>query len=250
MPLACLMTLTSIATATEDITVLPDGPSFRVETELFAGESVQPLARHLILFDSGVIYDLRMDDTREAAMYDPTRGRVILLDRSKGQHTVVTTTQLLHATAQLRAAIEQEGKSDAFGFAAAVTPLENPANTTEEMFEITFGDYRYQTTSQPVKNIEIALAYHRFASLAGQLNVLRRRGAPPFARMTLGQFLADAGRLPLETILEKRGGRAKDRIRSHLLVVEQLSTNDRSRINEMGRDLAASKEVPLEQFEL
>jgi hypothetical protein len=228
---------------------LPSGPSFRVETELFEGDNLKPSARHLILFDSGVIYDMRVDDTRYATLYDPTRGRVVLLDRSKGVHTILSTTDLLQATAQLRAAIEQEGKGTQFGLSAAVVMPPVASKDVSQTYEIGFGDCRYRTTTQSVTNAEIPQAYLRFANLAAQLNVLRRRGVPPFARMTLGQHIADAGLLPLETMLEVRNGLRKEKYRSHLLVVEQLSVNDRNRINEWGRELAATKQVPLNEFE-
>lgn len=237
------------ASAAEPPAVLPKGPSFRVETELFQGDAVEPAAQHLILFDSGVIYDLRVDDQRSATMYDPARGRVILIDRVRKQQTVLATSDLTLAMAQLRAAAEREGKADRFGLEAQVTPGERVKPTDPETLEIRFSGVYYRTTVETVNQLEIAHAYNHFATLAAQLNVLRRRGVPPFARLTLGQYLAEAGQLPLAMDLEVRNGLRKERYRAHHLVVERLSDTDRKQIQELGRDLAQCEEVPLEDFQ-
>ena len=243
-------------TVAQDLTstgaTIPSGPSFRVETELFVGDKVQPAARHLTLFDSGVIYDFRLDDDRFVTLFDPTRGRVILVDRRKLEQTVVNTADLLQVTAQLRAAVTQEGKADRFGLNAVVAPASDVKPGDVSAFEISFGDTRYRTTTQPVTKPEIARAYNHFATLAAQLNVLQSPGAlaPPFARMTLGQHIADAGLLPLETVLEvkKENRILKDRYRSHLLVIEQLSSLDRNRIADFGKVLATCQQVELATF--
>lgn len=249
--LACLFWLLSSAAASADNppTVLPSGPSFRVETELFEGDSVQPAARHLILFDAGVIYDIRLDDERSATMYDPARGRVILIDRARKQQTVLATSDLTLAMAQLRAAAQREGKGEKFGLDAKVTTVEPIKPSDPEMLEIRFSGVRYRTTTEKVNQPEIAHAYNHFAVLAAQLNVLRRRGVPPFARMTLGQQLAEAGQLPLAMDLEVRSGLKKERYRAHHLVIERLSDMDRKRINDLGNILAQCEEVSLESFQ-
>lgn len=228
--------------------VVPRGPSFRVETEVFIGDDVQPAARHLVLFDSGVIYDFRLDDDRFVTMFDPVRGRVVLVDRRKQQQTVVATADMLQATAQFRAAVVQEGKADKFGLNAVVTPATQANPGDLAAFEISFGDTVYRTTTQTVSSRDIARSYNHFATLASQLNVVQALGAPPFARMTLGQHLADAGLLPLETILEVRRGIKKNRWKSQLLIVEKLSTLDRNRIAEFGKLLVSCEEVELSEF--
>ncbi|WP_164102860.1 hypothetical protein [Candidatus Laterigemmans baculatus] len=227
---------------------LPSGPSFRVETELFEGDAVQPAARHLILFDAGVIYDIRLDSGRTATLYDPTRQRVILIDRVRKQQTVVATEDLLRATAQLRGAAEQQGKGEAFGLNAKVQPVTPKEPSELPSLQIEFGNVLYTATTQPVSKPQLAQAYHAFATLAAQLNVVRRRGVPPFARMTLGEQIAAAGEIPLELKLEVWSGIKKERYRAHHLVVEQLSELDRKRIAEIGRDLAQCEEVSLDQF--
>lgn len=222
---------------------LPQGPSFRVETEIFEGESTTPASRHLILFDAGVIYDLDLaNDRRAATVFDPVRGRVILLDKQGKIQTELSTEQLIEATAKLSLAARQGGKADAFGLNAEIVPA------PEDRFETHFGEYRYATTTQSVRNPALAQAYQEFAVWAARLNVLRRRGAPPFGRMTLGEAIAASGRMPLDLTLQVASGRKSQTYRAHHLVVERLSDLDRRSIDELGDALASFKQVPLEQF--
>jgi hypothetical protein len=181
-------------------------------------------------------------------MYDPARGRVLMVDRKMLHQTSISTEELLQKMAQLRAAVLQEGKGEKFGLSAVVAPAveANPGDTTA--FEIGFGDTKYTVTSQRVKNADIARAYNHFATLAAQLNVAQGFGAPPFARMTLGQHISDAGLLPLRTVLEVRMGLRKERWKSQLYVVEQLAVLDRQRITKFGALLGTCESVKFEDF--
>lgn len=231
-------------------TQIPQGPSFRVETEVFEGDSTSPASQHLILFDAGVIYDLRLDDNRLATLYDPARGRIVLVDLQHRQQTTLTPSDLLMASAQFRAAIEQEGKEEAFGLNVTVEKLAPSAEDSAVQFEVGFGETRYTATTQTVRNPEIARAYHEFVVLASRLNIIRKQGIPPFARLALGERIAEANRLPLTTVLELKQGLRKQKYRSHLLVVEQLSTKDRERISDLGKVLASCEEVAFGDFQL
>lgn len=249
-----LLVMSGLALVSKDLlgqeTQIPKGPSFRVETEVFEGDSTSPASQHLILFDAGVIYDLRLDDNRLATLYDPARGRIVLVDLQHRQQTTLTPSDLLMASAQFRAAIEQEGKEDAFGLNVKVEKLAATAEETAVQFEVGFGDTRYTSTTQSVRNPEIARAYHEFVVLASRLNIVRKQGIPPFARLALGEQIAEANRLPLSTVLELKQGLRKQKYRSHLLVVEQLSTKDRERIADLGKVLASCEEVAFGDFQL
>lgn len=232
-----------------DPTIPPTGPSFRVETELFEGTKVEPAARHLILFQSGVIYEFRLDDQRLVTIYDPGRGRVVLVDCRNLQRVTLATDVLTTAAAQFRAAVQEEGKGEAFGLSAEVQYLAPSAEEEQERLEVHFGDVKYSTTIQAVVDPAIPTAYHDFTLLASRLNIVRKQGIPPFARLALSEAIAQRNSLPLETSLEMKQGLRKQRIRSHLLVVEQLSANDEARIAEIGRVLASCAEVSFSEFQ-
>ncbi|MEX0824660.1 MAG: hypothetical protein WD119_00755 [Pirellulaceae bacterium] len=222
---------------------LPSGPSFRIETEMFQGNETAPVSRHKILFDAGVIYDIHENGGRWSTVFDPARGRVILLDKKMQVQTQVSTEELIRATAQLSAAAKEAGKADSLGLNAKPIPLKK-----EDGYAIAFGSLHYEMTTQTVSSEELAHAYHELAVWAARLNVLRRRGAPPFARLTLGELVASEGRLPLHLILTIDQGLKKERYRAHHLVVERLSELDRKAIDHVGDRLAAFKKVSFEEF--
>lgn len=222
---------------------LPSGPSFRMETEMFQGNATAPVSRHKILFDSGVIYDIHENGGRWITVFDPARGRVILLDKKTRVQTQVSTEELIQSTAQLSAAAKEAGKADALGLNAQPTALEE-----EEGYFVTFGPLHYKMTTQSVSNPKLAHAYHELAIWAARLNVLRKRGAPPFARLTLGEQVASDGRLPLHLTLTIDQGLKKERYRAHHLIVERLSELDRKAIDQVGDQLAAFKKVNYDEF--
>lgn len=220
---------------------VPSGPSFRVETELFQGGDNEPGSRHKILFDRGVVYDLTEPQGRLQTMYDPSRGRVVLLDRQAQVKTELSTEELIEATAQLAVAARQTGKAEKFGLEAKVVD-------EGDRQSIAFGPCRYEATLQSVKNPEIPVAFHDFTVWASRLNVRQQLGMPPFARMALSDSIATAGKLPLNLTLVIERGLRKQKFRANHLVIETLSDLDRQAIRRIGDALAEYRAVPLDAF--
>ncbi len=220
---------------------LPSGPSFRLETEIYQDKANEPVARHKILFDAGVIYDLQEHGGHVQTVFDPARQRVILLDTKAQVQAEVSTQHLIDVTAQLSVAARQQGKAEAFGLDAIVS-------SDNEQYAIGFGSCQYHTTTQAVSRPELAAAYHELTVWAARLNVLRRLGAPPFARMALGEKLAADGRLPLDLTLTIDQGGSQQHYRAHHLVLEKLSELDRRAIETVGDQLASFRKVAIEEF--
>lgn len=220
---------------------LPAGPSFRLETEIYQDQANEPVSRHKILFDSGVIYDLQEHGGHVQTVFDPARQRVILLDTKAQVQAEVSTQHLIDVTAQLSVAARQQGKTETFGLDAVVS-------SDNDQYWIAFGSCQYQTTTQTVSRPELATAYHELTVWAARLNVLRRLGAPPFARMTLGEKLAADGRLPLDLTLTIDQGVSKQHYRAHHLVLEKLSELDRRAIETVGDQLASFRKVAIDDF--
>ncbi|WP_153558742.1 hypothetical protein [Roseimaritima sediminicola] len=220
---------------------LPSGPSFRLETEIYQNKANEPSARHKILFDSGVMYDLQEQGGNVHTVFDPARGRVILLHTTQQVQTEISTQHLIDITAQLKVAAQQHGKSESFGIDAEV-------KQTGEEYTVAFGNCRYHTTTQPAPRAELAAAYHELTIWAARLNALRRVGTPPFGRLALGHKLAADGRLPLDMTLSIDRGVSQQHYRAHHLLLEQLSELDRRAIAAVGEQLASFQKVSLEAF--
>ncbi len=222
-------------------TTVPVGPSFRIETEIYHEPSGTPVSRHKILFHSGVVYDLFEKGGSVNTVFDPFRQRVILLHSQQEVQAEIPTQHLIDVTAQLSVAAQQHDRAASFGLEAEVAEA-------EDRFSVQFGACRYDVTTQPVTNPEIAIAFHDFSVWAARMNVLHRRGVPPFGRMKLGESIASAGRLPLDLVLTIEEGRNKQSYRAHHLLIERLGDLDRQAIQRIGSQMANFRKVDLEDF--
>ena len=236
---------------------------FRVTTTIYEGKKEAPVAQHLVIFYEGLVYDLPQIDDSILTVFDPIRGRVILLDRNAQQRCTVSTEDLVKMTAQLRAAADTDRARARLGLLAEVLPVivdpktdeaapidleEADATIASDGFMVEYGDVRYEVRTQSPRQPAVASQYGQFADWALRLNVARRLGLAPFGRMALNQRITSASQLPHETRLTIRRGLLTDRYRSTHELVERVSESDKARVNEVGGMLALYKEVPLEQF--
>lgn len=213
---------------------------FRVTTEIYQNLSTKLAAKHLILFAGNLTYDLAEIQDRYVTVYDPDRKRVILLDREAKTRTTINTDDLVRITAQARAAAETSEQQQRLGILAS-------PEIEGGQYSISFGDARYETTTQAPGETEMAVRYGQFVDLASRLNLVHRRGLPPFARMTLSQRIASDGKIPKETTLTIRRGIQVDRFRSSHSFISRLSQQDRQQIEEIGGMMALYSEVPLSE---
>lgn len=239
----------SVAVAADVVPVgsqsLPPGvaPSFRVEIEIFEGTQVKPQSQHLLLFDSGVIYDLPIGVGTTVTFFDPLRSRVMLLHKTQRVRTSISTESLIQISAQARAAAIDAGAVKSLGLNARVAPA-----VTSNGFSIEFGDTKYSVTSQQTLSEGVAAEFAAFTVWACRLNLARQVGSPPFARMTMAEFLAAEKVLPRQIALEVRRGLKTRIYRAEHLYVGRLSDLDRKKISEVGEMIASFEEVEFAEF--
>jgi len=217
---------------------------FRVETKIYEGKQAEPAAQHLILFDNGLVYDVPVINDRFVTVYDSPRSRVILIDRTAKTRTTLSIDDLVRVTAQAKSAAETRQLQERLGI-LAVPEVDEETNT----YRISFADTMYETVADDSVSMDSAISYGQFADLASRLNLVRRIGLPPFARMSLNQRIAADGKMPKETTLSIRRGIATDRFHAKHQVINQLSQKDLKQIEEIGSMMALYGEVPLEEIE-
>ncbi len=237
--------------------------NFRVTTTIYSGNDKEASAEHLILFSDSLVYDLPQLDDTIVSVFDPQRGRVILLNRATQVRTTISTDDLMKLTAQLRAAATDANKQERLGLSATTQPIVNVAqqdvgtiddslasigDSLSDGYMIRYGDVQYEVLTQTPRTPSISRQYAQFADWALRLNVARRIGSAPFGRMTLNQQVAAVGKLPRITTLTIRRGLTSDRFRSTHEVIEQLSESDRKTITEVGGMLAIYREVSFAEF--
>ncbi|WP_442505905.1 hypothetical protein SH528x_004720 [Novipirellula sp. SH528] len=213
---------------------------FRVTTEIFENSKPEPSAKHLILFAGNLAYDVAEIPDRYVTVYDSDRNRVILLDRNAKTRTTISTEDLVRITAQARTAAGNRDQQEQERLGILAAP-----ELEADKYSISYGDARYQTKVESPSDAGMAVRYGQFVDLASRLNLVHRRGLPPFARMTLSQRIATDGKIPKETTLTIRRGVNTDRFRSQHAFISTLSEADRKQIDEIGGMLALYHEVPL-----
>lgn len=213
--------------------------TFCVNCKIFERASLEAAAEHRILFDQGLVYDLPQIDSRYVTVYDPAAQRVILLDRHTQVQSTLSTSDLVKITAQARAAATTPGQQEQLGLTAKVVPSKRVIG-----YSIQFAGAEYHVSPQKPTDPQIAIEYGRFADLASRLNIVRRRGPPPFARMTLNEYLTAAGEIPLETTLTLDRGGQSEEYRSTVEVGE-LTDADQATIEEVQGMLSLYREVAI-----
>ncbi len=218
-------------------------PSFRVEIDLFEGTQEKPLDQHLILFDGGVVYDLPIGTEPTITVFDPARNRVMLLHKTQRVRTLIPTETLIQLSAQARSVAIDAGAEKSLGMNARMQSTDQP-----DTYSIEFGDTKYTVTAQRSLANGVAAEFASFSVWACRLNIARQVGSPPFARMTMAEFLAAEGAIPRQVRLEVRRNLKPRLLRADHLYVGRLSDLDRTKIAEVGQMLASFSEVGFAEF--
>lgn len=220
----------------------PADQSFVVTQKIYSGDDPKPVAHHRLIFDAGVTYDFPQIDSPVVTVYDSAKGEVTLIDQQKQIHTTVTQSELIEFTASVRAAAETEAQREGLGLLTKII-----ASDRLDGYSISFEGVQYDISMQTPKHRWMAADYGRFSNIAGKLNLLQRRGVPPFARMQLGERIALEGKIPLVTMLSVKTSRKEDHFRA-TATVGAISENDRVLIEKVTGMLTLYKAVSLARY--
>lgn len=230
-------------------TVLSSAQDFRIESQIFVGKQKKPMAESVTVFTSGLIYDFPLTGPEEIVVFDPARGRFVLLDVARKTKTTLTTQELVQFTAAMKVhASELEG---AFGFAA------NPnfeVHFDSEQHRLTLDSklLSYDVTGVEPKQPEAVKDYRIFADWYARLNSTRPGNLPPFARIELNRNLSENGLIPKDvelTVSSKIGLLSRTlTVRSHHLANWTLSGKDRDRVKLAGTYMAEFDAVPFKEY--
>ncbi|WP_235033230.1 hypothetical protein [Rubripirellula obstinata] len=224
-----------------------DDQAFAVVQRIYQSETSDPVAQHRLLFDGGVIYDLPEIQTRIVTVYDPAKKQVILIDRQAKNQTSISTTKLVEFTANVKAG--SANPSD-LGIGTVVRPSDRVDGYTAEFSNTDDAKHfgvRYDVTTQTVHSHTMAKDFGRFSDLSSRLSLLRRRGLPPFARMSLSRKLSSLGVLPSETTLTVQRGDHSEHFKS-TTTVESFTKKDGESINQVRGMIASYESVAMNEF--
>jgi hypothetical protein len=222
----------------------------RVDTDIFVGNQTEPVAQNVTLFSNGLVYDFSLTGAEEITVFDPERGRFVILDTQRKVKAVVTTRQLLEFTSAIKVkAREVEGV-----FAFAADPhFTRDYEPDSGWLSLTGHPLTYRARCVEPKTKDMVSRYRNFADWSARLNSIRPGNLPPFARLELNAAIAEAGKLPREVELviepQQRLLGRKLTLRSQHLLNWRLSQTDRKRIETAGKHLAEYETVSWERYQ-
>lgn len=222
---------------------------FRVETDVFLGGQEKPFARNVTLFTSGLVYDFPRTGSDEITVFDPSRGRFVLLDPRRKVKTTVTTQELL----ELAAAIKVHAKELDGAFAFAANPdFDEELDRETGWLTLSSQLLTYRARCTTPKHPSAVTSYRSFADWYSRLNATQSGSLPPFARMELNRAIAGRDQVPeeVELTVEPRhrfAGR-KLVVRSRHLFNWRLSNTDRKQIDHAGTCMADYDTVTLREY--
>lgn len=223
--------------------------AFRVDTDIYTkvnnNNNNVPDKQMLTLFNEGVYYDFPMDDEKQTiTMTDPARGRIVVLSPSRLIKTVFKTEDMSARIDALKK--DLSANKDLAKMFSASQKIE--FDQTNNVLKVGDESFAYEATLQTARDASMAQQYADFADWSARLNTLLPPNFPPFLRMELNRQIAARGALP-DTItrITRHNGNAST-IRSKLIVVASLSSDDKAKINLVGELLGRCKEVSQTEF--
>jgi len=241
----------------------PEAVTLRVETDLFAGDSPEPVATSLTLFDSGVAWDFlevrggtaadSSDESLELVeivLQDPARERVVVIDPGRSVKTEIPLIRLERLSVSL--ANWARSSDDRLVRWAGGPDFSDGFSEEEGRIELAGPRVRYAVALVEADS-SAASSYRRFADTAILLRALLQPGGiPPFPRLALNRRLETIGGIPAEVTLDIDSRNPllpnSDRLRSVHKSHPQLIASDHQRIEEARAHMASADEIDLAAF--
>ena len=218
---------------------------FRVEIEIRDEESGKLLDRHLVLFGAQRIYDFALNKPHHVTVLDPSAGEVTLLSIGKQIKTSITTKDIIAASAEAKKQASQLGHGSQLGLDAKPTK-------TGDAYSIAFdnnGDqYHYQVTTTAPQTPGQTARFAEFTDWMCRINLLRRMGPPPFARMTLTEAIAGDRLVPQAVKLTCTSSTEKMSFVSQYQYGQGLSAADQRQIEQAEHKIALFRDVQFQSF--
>jgi hypothetical protein len=232
---------------------------FRVHTKIFVGDEEEPASQNVTIFRDGLVYDC-MQSPEEVALFDGPRQRFVLLNVERKLRTEIDFAQLETRIAGLRSLLRERADSDGQGslhafllepkFEPDMRMKEDPDTKGFTMFLSPW--FHYALKSEDIKTPTAAAQYAEFVARYTQLNAIRNPAM--LARLPINSHLAERSAVPTEIRLTtyKKGplGRMQElaSYKSTHNVTWALSSEDRRKIDEVGKWLVTFKQVGYDEY--
>lgn len=234
------------------MTPLLSAQDFRIETELYLGDSSQSSSRNVTVFSGSLVYDFLMSDTAasqpiQITVFDRTEKKFILIDMQEKTRFELERAQLIKLLEGLR---KETMQNESVRFMADIQ-FQEEFDTTTGIVEAKSDMIRYELKGSHPVDSTILPAYHDFLDHYTMLGATDPQRFPPFARMKFNQVIKKYGWIPSEVSFSvganeefKRAMKART---EHTLNMN-LSDRDRQRIQLAKRCWMSYKMVNMVEF--
>lgn len=226
---------------------LPADGAFQVTIEVFAtvdGQNNQLQDRHLVIFQNGKAYDFSLFEPRDVTVIDPAKSQVTLLSRVNHVQSTIASEALVRTAAQLRVYAKNQQLEERLGINAKTQRVASQPGA----YQISFSDFQYQATAAAPKMGHQPARFAEFTDAVARVNLIRRLGTPPFARIDLGRTIAADGLIPETVTLQIQSGNHKRTFLSRYTFKNDLSPESQKRLDEVAGMMTLYREVPLPAF--
>jgi hypothetical protein len=244
--LACV----AVASAIAGLTQRAVADDFRIETKIYSGKEAEPVSQNLTLFRGNEVYDF-LDKPTEITVFDPPRGRVILLDPARRVKAEVKLERLAAFSEDLKHWCGRQ-TDPMLRFAADAKFEQTLDDTTGELvFTSQFLTYRVQTLRADTE--AIAEQYRDFSDSYARLNALTNPGSlPPFPRLAVNEALFRSRMIPekVQLTIPSRShfGGKPTTMRTEHAVNWRLLQSDLEQIDKAAEYLVTFTPLPLEKY--
>ncbi|MEM6365108.1 MAG: hypothetical protein AAF745_11815 [Planctomycetota bacterium] len=173
--------------------------SFVVLTRITTDQSDDaPLAEHRTVFHDDVVYDWSQTSSPFRTIVDFEKQEIVLLDCQHEIRTTLAMSSLLREASRLMAEVTDSETRTRLGMTAEVQA------TAKHQVRIDFPGVSYEVTTARAKHETHQRQFSRYVDWLCRLTMIRPSGLPPFARMTLNDYLAAHDLIATNTRLSVR----------------------------------------------
>ena len=227
--------------------------AFQVTIEIFElieGKTQQLQDRHLVIFENGKVYDFALFSPHDVTVIDPAQSMVTLLSREKHVQSGIAHQDMVAVAARVRQFAKNQDMEDRLGISAktkTIVPGEDGDGKTAD-YKVSFAGHHYDaTTSEPTMAMQPA-RFAEFTDWAARVNLVRKLGPPPFARINLGREIASEGLVPSTIKLRLSSGNQSRTFLSRYTFKDGLSEAGQNRLDEVAGMIALYQEVSLDRY--
>lgn len=224
---------------------------FRVENAIFLDNEKQPRIESTTIFAAGLVYDY-LKSPAEVTVFDPSRGRFVLLDLSRRVRTEVDLLKIHRLCEQIQTWAAKQSDPLLNFLAHPRFDEQAPEGTGRLALSSPLVSYELTTAAMPTP--AISTAYRQFSDAYSELNALLNPGSrPPFARLVLNDVLDRRQQFPQEVKLTLQVGSGfsakRTVIRSQHRLATTLVEADRDRVAQTGQYLTIFSPVAFEEYQ-